>query len=265
MDALLGQLTPSGDPAEDTASVTEALERNPTADLAVFPELFIGGYETEDPGRVALDPAGSEELETIGSACGRLGTAVICGFTEETGEGTFANSAACFGQDGRLTAVYRKTNLFGDAEKATFEAGDELVVAGLAGTAVGPLICFDMEFPEPARALAGGGARLLVTIAANMAPYGPDHRIAAQARALDNRLNHLYVNRLGTDRGIEFVGGSCLVTPSGAVHTDLGAAEGVFKVTFDPAAEPAPDVDYLKQLRRDLVVTTHQVPSGGGS
>ena len=48
--------------------------------------------------------------------------------------------------------------LFG-AEADVFEAGDELVVAELAGRRVGPLICFDMEFPEPARALAARGRR----------------------------------------------------------------------------------------------------------
>ena len=45
---------------------------------------------------------------------------------------------------------------------------------------VGPLICFDIEFPEPARELAAAGAELLVTASANMAPFGPDHEVATR-------------------------------------------------------------------------------------
>jgi predicted amidohydrolase len=38
---------------------------------------------------------------------------------------------------------------------------------------------------------------MLVTISANMEPFGPDHDTAARARALENGLPHLYVNLVG--------------------------------------------------------------------
>ena len=50
------------------------------------------------------------------------------------------------------------------------------------------------------RALALAGAELLVTASANMEPFGPDHEIATRARALENRLPHVYVNAIGTIR-----------------------------------------------------------------
>jgi len=264
MKVLAGQLTPAGDPATDAATIAAALEEYPGADLAVFPELFVGGYETGDPGRVAIDAAGPE-LAGLGRRCGEVGTALIAGFTERAGDDRYANSAACFDQDGRLAAVYRKTHLFGEAEEGAFAAGDELVTVELAGTVAAPLICFDVEFPEPARRLARAGARLLVTIAANMAPYGPDHRLAAQARALDNRLPHVYVNRLGAAAGNEFVGGTCLIGTDGQVIEDEAETEGLFQFSLPPDDGPPPAVDYLNQLRDDLVVSAHNVPSGGGS
>ena len=61
---------------------------------------------------------------------------------------------------------------------------------------MGPMICFDVEFPEVARTLARRGADVLVTISANMEPLGPDHDTAASARALENGLPHLYVTWL---------------------------------------------------------------------
>jgi predicted amidohydrolase len=263
LKALIGQLAPAGDPAEDTASLTEAIERHPGSDLAVFPELFLGGYETEHPDRVALDSDGPE-LTRIGETCGRHGTALIVGFTERLANDRFANSAACFDRHGELS-IYRKTHLFGEAESAAFQAGSELLVTGLAGIPTGPLICFDVEFPEPARMLALGGARLLVTIAANMRPYGPDHRVAARARALDNRLPHIYVNRTGSAGPIEFVGESCVIGPDGSVLAEFHGDEGIFETSFETSAGQAPETDYLKQLRNDLTISTRNVSSGGGA
>ncbi len=112
---------------------------------------------------------------------------------------------------GTPPVVYRKANLFGAAERSAFVEGGELVVADVGGHRLGLLICFDVEFPETARALAAAGAKLLVTIAANMEPYGPDHALAARARALDNRRPHVYVNRTGRSR---VCGSSATAAPS---------------------------------------------------
>ena len=90
---------------------------------------------------------------------------------------------------------------------------------------VGPLICFDVEFPEPARELAAAGAELLVTASANMAPFGPDHEVATRARALESRLPRLHANGVGAIGGLRLVGGSRSVDASGAVLVEAGSDE----------------------------------------
>src|SRR5581483_5398409 len=102
-------------------------------------------------------------------------------------------------------------------ERAVFRPGAELVLVPLAGRLVGPLICFDVEFPEPARALAAAGAELLVTLSANMEPYGDEHEVATRARALENRVPHLYANSVGTIGPNRFVGRSRSVDAGGQV------------------------------------------------
>jgi (R)-amidase len=87
------------------------------------------------------------------------------------------------------------------------------------------LICYDIEFPEPARELAAAGAELLVTASANMAPFGPDHERATRERALENRLPHLYTNGVGAIGGLRLVGGSRSVDAAGTVLADAGFAE----------------------------------------
>ncbi len=111
-----------------------------------------------------------------------------------------------------------------------FEPGDEQVLVRLAGLDVGPLICFDIEFPEPARELAAAGAELLVTASANMAPFGPDHEVATRVRAAENRLPHLYANGVGDIGGFRLVGGSRSVDAGGAVLAEAGSGDELLLV-----------------------------------
>lgn len=277
MRVLLAQLDPApGDQAANAAAVAAALAEHPGAELAVFPELFLSGYDlaradalalTAPARGVAPDAAGADPLVVVADAARAHGTAVLVGFAERLPDGRVANSVACVEADGRHVATYRKTHLFG-AEAEAFAAGEELLVVELAGRRVAPLVCFDVEFPEPARALARAGAELLATLSANMEPYGPDHALAARARALDNRLPHVYVNRVGSEAGHRFVGGSAAIAAGGAPLEQLGAtaATRLAELTFGGAGTGAadPQVNYLEHLRDDLVVKAVSSPSVHG-
>jgi predicted amidohydrolase len=127
-----------------------------------------------------------------------------------------------------------------------------------------PLICFDVEFPEPARAVSRAGAELLVTIAANMEPYAEDHALAVRARALDNRRPHVYVNRSGSESGLRFCGASAAVTADGRVVATAGGGPALLEVELDVAGPATPDVDYLSQIRSDLEVERPHLSSTQG-
>ena len=222
MRALLAQLASiPGETQANAERAVETLRTHPDVDLAVFPELFLAGYDLSLVPESARAPD-SHEVRAIASAAAAASTAVVVGFAERTEDGSLFNSVACIDRDGSLAGVYRKTRLFG-AEPELFEAGDRQRLVRLAGVDVGPLICFDIEFPEPARELAAAGAELLVTASANMAPFGPDHEVASRARALENRLPHLYANGVGEIGGFRLVGGSRSVDPSGGVLAEAGS------------------------------------------
>jgi predicted amidohydrolase len=266
--ALLAQLAPaSGDVNRNVARLEEVVHEHDGVDLAVFPELFLSGYEPARADELAC-AADSEELERVRNAAAASATAVIVGFCERTDQGAVANSAACIDVDGSLAAVYRKTHLFAEDERRAFCAGDELFVVTLAGRRVAPMICFDMEFPEPARALCREGAELLVTASANMAPYGSDHDLAARARALENRRPHLYVNRVGSSGGRQFLGGSRAIDAYGRVTASASAGTGahelLLEVEVPQMSDTSGDVDYLQHVRRDLPVRVAVPHTGGG-
>jgi predicted amidohydrolase len=246
--ALLAQLASApGDVATNAERAVAALIAHPEANLAVFPELFLCGYDLsqlEHSARAADCP----ELRTIANAARASSTAVVVGFAERDGDGALANSVACIDRDGSLAAVYRKTQLSG-AEQQVFRPGEELRLVRLAGVEIAPLICFDIEFPEPARQLAAAGAKLLVTASANMDPFASEHEIATRARALENRLPHLYANAVGAAGGLRFVGHSRSVDATGTVLAEAPSGQEVLLVA--PVGISGADderVDYLRHL-----------------
>jgi (R)-amidase len=255
VQALLAQLASrADDPAANAERVAGALARHRQADVAVFPELCLSGYRLKEIEQRAV-AVGDAPLRTVAAAAARHGTAVVVGFAERPdGDGRPANAVAAFDRDGSLAAVYRKAQLFG-AERDVFAPGRELVVAPLLGRRAGLLVCFDVEFPELARLLAVAGADLLVTVSANMAPFYGDHELATRARALENRLPHLYANCVGETRSLRFVGGSRSVGPDGSVLAE--ASSGEEELLLAPVGEAGADderLDYLGQLPPPLGV-----------
>lgn len=244
MLALLAQLPSApGSPIANAARAAHAIGEHPQADLAVFPELFVSGYRLDDLDRVAVDRDGPE-LGFIAKAAAATGTAAIVGFVERAGSG-FYDAAACFAETGELAAVYRKVKLFA-AEPGAYLPGRRMLLVELAGRTVAPMVCFDMEFPELARAAALAGADLFVTVAANMDPYGREHRIHALARALENRVPHVYVNRVGRESGFAFTGESCSIGADGTVLAEVAGREERFLLA-EVGAAGATDarVEYL--------------------
>jgi predicted amidohydrolase len=264
VEALLCQLgSRIGDPASNAARAADAILAHPEADLAVFPELYLGGYSYRNVEGVARTVE-DEEVLTVRRAAAEAGTAAVLGFAERTPQGV-ANSAALIDTDGSVAAVYRKTQLFG-GERDVFVAGEELVVVPLAGRLVAPLVCFDIEFPEPARAAALAGAELLVTASANMEPFYVDHEVASKARAVENRLPHLYANAVGASDDLVFVGGSRAVSPLGDVVAEGSRdREELIVVTVPDRTGVDERVDYLTVLQPAPPVNVlYRAPSRGG-
>lgn len=218
LKVLLAQLEPSSDPARNADVAATAIDDHPEAALAVFPELFLHGYSLEEI--VPLENIErSDALSTVREAAGRNGTSVVLGAAVRTGAG-MANAAVCIDEQGEVVACYEKVHPYG-AERRFFEEGHEYLTCLLSGVVVAPLVCYDIDFPEAARAVALAGAELLVTISANMDPYFEEHALFLRSRALENGLPHVYVNRVGEEAGLVFCGGSGVADAEGRLLVEM--------------------------------------------
>jgi predicted amidohydrolase len=267
LNIVLAQLSPRLRQVDaNLETMSRVVTQHPQADLVVFPELFLSGYTTTGLEELGVDPEGPE-VERVAAIAGDNSAAVIFGAPERVGGG-HANSAVYVDRNGTLAGIYRKTHLFG-SERDAYLPGDELLVVDLEGLRVGLMICFDVEFPEVARALAQAGADLLVTISANMEPFGPDHRVFGTARALENGLPHAYVNQIERGEEFNFVGGTFAVTADGDVLADAGpAGEEVLEIGLEFPAKSSVRPDYLGQLRSPFPIvgrTTAGLGDGAGS
>jgi predicted amidohydrolase len=217
------------------------------ADLVVFPELalttFFPRYWYEDG-----DPAFDAWYETkmpgpdtkpLWDEATRLGVAFSLGFAELTPAGEHFNTAILVGPDGSEIGRYRKIHLPGHAEherwrpfqhleKRYFTRGNlGFPVFEAFGGRVGMLICNDRRWPEAFRVLGLQGVEL-VCIGYNTPlhnPPAPDHdrhsdfhnHLVMQAGAYQNGTWVVGVAKAGREEGIDHIGGTCIIHPSGTI------------------------------------------------
>jgi (R)-amidase len=209
--------------------------------LIVFPESHLMGFPTAEPwpDRRA---AGWPDRQRGVAAARERNIAVVIGMAEND-NGRFYNTTLLITPEG-IALKYRKTHLWA-SDRGVFEAGDRLCHLPVERVRVGLLICYDIEFPETARALAQLGAEVLIVTNGNMDPYGPTHRTAIMARAQENQAFALMVNRVEEgDGGLMFAGGSALVDPLGTLLFEAGREEGQFAVELDLNRLTAARQDY---------------------
>ena len=204
------------------------------ADLLLLPEMYLSGYNI-GPERARACAVTKEGLAPARELARRPGIALVLGYPERVGN-VVANAAVLIGPDGAILLNYRKTHLFGDLDRAMFQAvGDGFGVAAMSGVKIGLLICYDIEFPEPARAVALAGADVLLVPTAQMEPYEQVARHVIPARAYENQIYVAYANHSGTDDGLNYIGLSSICGPDGAVLAMAGKDEEMIYASFNTA------------------------------
>ncbi|MDX6743100.1 carbon-nitrogen hydrolase family protein [Actinocorallia sp. A-T 12471] len=241
MRAALCQIDVTDDPAANLAAVRTALDEAAGADLAIFPEATLIRFGNSL--KPFAEPLDGPFVTALRAEAAARGVAVIAGTFEPSDDGRVHNTVVAIDAAGAIAGTYRKIHLF-DAfaykESATVAAGDEPVVVELAGARIGLITCYDIRFPELARALVDRGAELLVVTAAwAQGPFKEEHwTTLVRARAIENTLWTLAVDRAPdlTDppRGARTgVGRSLAVDPMGTITADLGPFPAVRTVPVD--------------------------------
>ncbi|HEY1627954.1 MAG TPA: nitrilase-related carbon-nitrogen hydrolase [Streptosporangiaceae bacterium] len=219
LEIAVGEVDANRDAAARAVAEAAALG----AGLVVLPELCDSGYvfsSAEEARRLATAADESATLRQWCDLAEAHDLAIAGGFCELGGDGLLYNSAAIVDASG-VRAVYRKAHLW-DAEKNVFTPGQEQPpVVELPSGRVGLMICYDLEFPEWVRLAALDGADLLAApVNWPVLDVKPDEQapevIKARANAAVNGMFVAVADRCGDERGVSWVSGSLIASPSGA-------------------------------------------------
>jgi predicted amidohydrolase len=195
-------------------------------DLVVFPEAFARDFgEAGSDVSAYAEPVGGPFDTELTRVADERGTTVVAGMFERSDDPDRPFNTLLV--RGGARAEYRKIHLydsFGHRESDRLSAGPlEPVVVTVGGWQVGLMTCYDLRFPELARALVDRGAELIVVPAAWVAGSRKvDHwRTLITARAIENTV---YVAAVG-QTAPRYCGHSLLVDPLGDVLGEVGPGE----------------------------------------
>ena len=250
--ALLQAAAAPLDPDRNLGAVRAAARRarEAGAELLLTPELFVSGYAPRElagwltPERVAGIPG------AIAALAAEAGLAVAASFPHARPDGAFAIAAGLWDAAGAEVLRYEKVHLWGADERLAFAPSAAAPrVAEWNGRRVGFQICYDIEFPEPARLLAERGADLLLVPTAidGASAYVPE--LLVRARAAENGLVVAYVDHAGGG----FAGLSVVAGREGEVLAGAGAEEELLLAELPEVRGPrAPEADYLGDRRPEV-------------
>ncbi len=260
--------------AQAEEAVREAAARG--ANIVLLQELFETPYFCPDTKESLFELArpfeGNTTIARMAELAGSLGVVLPVSFFEKHGD-AYYNALAMIDADGAVLGLYRKSHIPegpGYEEKFYFRPGDTgFRVWHTRFGRVGAAICWDQWFPECARAMALGGAEMLLyPTAIGNEPQDPtldsrDHwRRVMQGHAAANMMPVVASNRVGTEvyqaATMTFYGSSFIAGPQGEIVTDAPRdAPAIISAAFD--------LDAIAEARRSWGLFRDRRPDLYGS
>lgn len=218
------------------------------AQLIVYPELalttFFPRWYMEDQEEInqffEREMPGAATLPLF-ELSRELGVGFYLGYAElarEQDQDVHYNTSILVDRQGRIVAKYRKVHLpghrehepwrrFQHLEKRYFTPGREFGVTQAFGGVLGMALCNDRRWPETYRVMGLQGVEM-VLIGYNTPVHNapaPQHddlslfhnQLSMQAGAYQNGTWVVGVAKAGLEEGVDSIGGSCVIAPSGEV------------------------------------------------
>ncbi|PKL60651.1 MAG: peptidyl-arginine deiminase, partial [Methanomicrobiales archaeon HGW-Methanomicrobiales-4] len=226
--------------------VTDAIRQG--AEIICLPELYHTLYFPQYIGRPVSDLAESvigEFVTIFASLAAKHGVVIIVPIFTKSDSEEFRNAAVVIDADGTIFPPYYKVHIPQDPcffEKGYFSPGLEYKVYDTRFGKIAPLICYDQWFPEAARIVALAGAEIIIypTAIGDIIAACPKEgawqepwETIQRSHAIANSVHVAAVNRVGTENGVAFFGGSFVCDAFGCVLARAGREEEIILVQID--------------------------------
>ena len=200
-------------------SIMENAVKKTKADIYIFGEFFLQGDRCRDEIRDLAEPVDGPSLTHMKQVAKQKHCYIVFGMPlkDDTVDGLIYNTAVLIHPNGTVD-LYKKwflPNAGPFEEKIFFDQGELLPVFQTEFGKIGLLICYDLNFPELAKALALQGADLLICISASPSTTRKYFETLLPARALENTVFLAFVNLAGNQDDLIYWGGSQAYDPLG--------------------------------------------------
>jgi predicted amidohydrolase len=273
----LAQIAPVlGDLAQNLAlhEVKIAESKAAGADLVIFPELSLTGYQLQDLAPEVAMRRTDPRLQSLAKLTSG-GPSAVVSFVESTDDHRLFAAAALL-EAGEVRHVARKCYLptYGLFDERRFlAAGDAIRAtrAALGGSAAGDVgigigVCEDFWHPTLPAILAQDGAELLINVAAGPArgaSVDADQGLGSaaswgtllRATAALTTSYVAFTNRVGVDESLIFWGGSRVIGPDGVVIAEAPLFEEALllaEIDLDEVARARSALPLLRDERLEL-------------
>lgn len=230
MKVALVQFDTKSGAREENLRTCEQLLAGVECDLALLPEMFATGYQTNAEA-IAEEQGGA----TLGwmQALAKAKDCAVAGSVAVVEKGEYYNRMYLCLPDGS-TFHYDKRHLFTFAgEDKSFSAGKERIIVEWRGVRILPLVCYDLRFP--AWSYLPREVDLILYSASWAASRIGAWDTLLPARAVENQAWAIGVNRVGTDdEDTLYNGHSAAYDYLGRKVADCGSERGVEVVDVDP-------------------------------
>ncbi len=242
-----------GDPQENLERglkfAEEAVEKG--AQIICFPELYYQGYHPSSEILQQLaEPVDGPMVQTFRKFCKNNGVYAIVGYAESVDiPGRMYNSAVFIDDKGEVIGNMRKVNNWG-VEKNKFREGRKFPVYDTPLGKIGIMICYDVEFPEPARIMALKGAELVFVPAVWSIPAKRRWDVDLAGNALFN----LYFMAGANPVGDNACGKSQVFGPDGEPRAVASVDEEevlICEIDLNEVVEVRSRIPYLNDFKED--------------
>ncbi len=223
-------------------------------DLIVFPEMSDLGYDMKLILKNAQD-WDSGPSQKISDLAKSNDIAVVAGIAERDGDDVY-NTLVIVDRTGKILGKYRKIHLITAkpiCEHHHLKQGNALVLHTINGITCGFMTCYDIRFPEMARALTLSGAQMLITPSAFPLVRGEHWKTILTCRAIENQVYVAAPNRIGNDAGITFGGATRLIDPYGVTISSASEIDSTL-ITGNV------DLNHLEQVRSKMKIQQDRQP-----
>jgi predicted amidohydrolase len=185
------------------------------AELIVFPELWLHGYDLNNVTRLAQQ---TQEITTKLTDLASQSRIWIFGSILRMKRTGVFNTLIAVSPDGVLHYIYDKIHLFKMMhEDQYFTPGQEIKTKTFPWGVTAFSICYDLRFPEMHRKFLLSDAQLCITPA-----EWPIRRVThwsalLQARAIENQMFYIGSNCVGETGNVTLGGASAIISPWGEI------------------------------------------------